>query len=111
MDITFRNHPAQARHPVTRAPLFDGEGSPVPLILDQRAIYLDGVMVGYCGTTPNSPINLIFDHRKLGEAVRAEIKAAVEAKFGAVTNVCLPPRADLVQAYLSGEADGEVDYD
>ncbi len=48
MQIEFRNHPAQARHPVLNTPLFDNEGKPIPLIKDQWAIYLEGVMVGYC---------------------------------------------------------------
>ena len=36
MEIEIRNHPAQARHPVTTAPLFDDDGMPVPLFPEER---------------------------------------------------------------------------
>lgn len=48
--IEFRNHPAQARHPITDKPLFDADGNPLPLIKDQHGIYADGYLCGYCNT-------------------------------------------------------------
>lgn len=47
MNFELRNHPAQARHFATKQPLFDGDGKPVPLFPDQRALFFDGWQVAY----------------------------------------------------------------
>ncbi len=85
--IELRNHPAQARHPITQEPLLYDDGKPVPLITDQRSIYLDGYMVGYCHAS-GSWIAFIRD---LPEAVQDEIRKVVTDTLGAVQRVNTVP--------------------
>jgi len=88
MDITFRNHPAQARHPDTREPLVDAAGDPVPMFPELRAIYLDGVMCGYCSSKPGAPVTLTR-HLPLGHL--EVIEQRVAETFGQPTSVNMPP--------------------
>lgn len=85
MKFELRNHPAQARHPVTKAPLFDEDGAPVPLFPEMKAVYLDGFLMGYCG---KGPVNLI---RPVDEYVRGKIEDFVRSELGDVSAVSMPP--------------------
>ena len=89
MKIELRNHPAQARHPVNNRPLVDQQGNPVPLILDQHGIYLEDVLLGYCGKEPDRPISLIVP---VDETVRDEVFAHVEKHVGTPRNIAQPPK-------------------
>lgn len=82
MKVELRNHPAQARHPVTREPLFDDDGQPVPLVKTQKAIYLDGFLIGYCGLTPGEPISIIRNSREIPPSVREIILEKVANLLG-----------------------------
>ena len=77
MNIELRQHPAQARHPVTKEPLWR-DGSPVPLLPNMRAIYLDGKLIGYVGTQPGAPVTLIY---QVSEAVRASVQQVVNEQY------------------------------
>lgn len=101
MKIEIRPHPAQARHPITQEPLFyEDTGHPVPLFKDQKAIYLDGKMVGYCGAEPGKPLTMT---QRLPPAVLDEVSKFVTEKVGAPKSVRSPPRQDLV-----AEAEREI---
>ena len=88
MDITFRNHPAQARNSITGEPLEDIYGEPVPLFPDQRAIYVDGVMCGYCSSKPGEPITLTV-HMPVEQT--EIINQRVEETFGRAASLSMPP--------------------
>jgi len=88
MNITFRNHPAQARHPHTKQPLFTETGEPVPLFPDQRGIYLDGYLIGYCSAVPDQPVCLIV-HLPVEQL--DIIGAKVSETFGQPDSVNMPP--------------------
>lgn len=70
MEVELKPHPAQARHPVTNEPLWNDDGTKVPLVLDQKSIWLDGAMIGYCGLTVDKPISFIVPKSKLPPSVR-----------------------------------------
>ncbi len=77
-------HPAQARHPISNAPLFDDDGKPVPLLTDHRAIRLDDFVIGYAskhGITFIVPIN------KVPDWVYKTAVDLVSKEFGEVPNV------------------------
>jgi len=78
-DLEIRPHPAQARAPGTRKPLFYSDGTPVPLFPDQRSIWLGGALVGYTGTAPEAPITLI---RRQPAHIRGLILDAVRRELG-----------------------------
>lgn len=83
MQVELRNHPAQARHPVTGAPLVDADGKPVPKITDQRAVYLDGVMIGYALLACNPPkLSLVVPPRSMPAHIRDMVAAEVERLLG-----------------------------
>lgn len=114
MKIELRNHPAQARHPVTGDPLFHDEAKtqPVRLILDQKSIYLDGIHIGYCGTAADRPVSFT---RRLPDAVTAEVVQLVTETYGAPRIVSQPPRQDLVaeaeQMIVEADEDEEPEAD
>lgn len=91
LNFELRNHPAQARHPVTKAPLFDADNKPVPLFPKMRALYLDGVLIAYCQALPGYPVT--FTH-----FVDAHVSEAasdfVEAEIGRVASINMPPEID-----------------
>lgn len=89
MNVTFRNHPSQARHPVSNAPLFDN-GEPVSLFPQQRAIYLDGIMCGYCSIN-GGPVTLVRGN--LEEFHIEAIEKAVSEQFGKPASMNMPPAA------------------
>ena len=103
MKIELRNHPAQARDKRTGEPLFydDEQTQPVPLIVDQRAVYLNGRMVGYCGTEPGKPLTMV---ERQPEAVQIEINRFVTDTVGKPKFTASPPRQDLVN-----QAEREID--
>ncbi len=68
-------------------------------------------MVGYCGVQPETPINFIFDSKKLGAAVREQITQAVVAEFGARSAVSSVPSPELIQQYLDSREDEDEEYD
>lgn len=78
MEITFRGHPAQARHPVTQELLWNKDGTHVPLVLDQKAVYLDGIMVGYCKSDGSWLATTVF----LQPPVYQAVQEAMVAYFG-----------------------------
>ena len=87
MKFELRNHPAQARHPITKEPLVK-DGAPVPLFPDMRGIYLDGVLIGYCGDKADKPVSLIVSG---SEALLADVKQFVTKSIGAPKSVSAPP--------------------
>ena len=92
MNLTLTSHPTPAIDPDTRKILTDVAGVPLPAFPDQRAIRLDGVLIGYCGTKPQAPINLI---RNYPTSVRDEIHKFVERELDGqriVPNMPPPPQ-------------------
>lgn len=92
MNVELRNHPAQARHPVTREPLFDDAGKPVPHITDQKAVYLDGVMIGYALLACKPPkLSLTVPPRTMPPHIRdmvaKEVERLLEQELAAVKQV------------------------
>ena len=67
MKFEIANHPAQALHPFTKEPLVDDAGKPVPLIIDQRALLLDGKLIAYL--LPKRKVSFIVPIERLGQAV------------------------------------------
>mgnify|MGYP000893513108 CR=1 FL=1 len=107
MRIELRNHPAQARHPYTDEPLWYDEArtKPVPLITDQRAVFLDGVLVGYCGIAAGQPLTMTA---LLPTAVQEEVRRFVTSEVGAPRSMASPPRPELVaEAERKLEADAD----
>lgn len=88
MQFELRNHPSQARHPITKAPLTDESGKPVPLFPEMRSIYLDGKLIGYCQSRPGYPVSLIVN---VSDGVRNSIFEFVESRIGRVESVNMPP--------------------
>lgn len=91
MQVEIRNHPAQARNPVTDEPLVDAAGKPVPLFPDQRSIYVDGHMVAYAQPKTG---NIQFT-RHIDDAVQPLIVASARQLMG------LPPLQGVAAAPLS----------
>lgn len=50
-NLELRPHPSRRENRIT--------GKPEPNIKDTLSIWLDGVMIGYCGAVPNRPVTLI----------------------------------------------------
>lgn len=101
--LELRNHPAQAtdrrKGPdgnMIETPLFEADGTPTPLILDQHGIYYspaEGVkfrLVGYCRKIPGRHISLI-EH--FPESVVGFIEAEIEKALGGPSTVLMvkPP--------------------
>ena len=82
--VELTQHPAQARHPISNAPLFDDDGKPVALLPDPRAIRLDYFVIGYAS---RHGINFIVPKSKLPDWVYNTAVDLVEKEFGAVPNV------------------------
>ena len=80
MQIELKNHLAQARHPVTSKPLFDDNGTPVPLFPQQRSIWLDGVFIGYVCEPPTRSISILVAGTP--DAVLQSVEQAVIGEFG-----------------------------
>lgn len=78
-NLRLANHPAQARNPVTNAPLFDADGVPVPLFPDQRSVYLDGFLVAYVNASGN--ISFIMPESKLTAPIVQAIRDLVSSEF------------------------------
>lgn len=61
-------------------------------IEDTKAIYLNGRLVGYLGSPPNHPINLIYPVDSIPPSDLSEIKAFCSAHtFGVDSAVASPP--------------------
>ena len=86
--VELTQHPAQARHPVSNAPLFDDDGKPVALLADHRAIRLDKLVIGYAS---RHGINFIVPKSKLPDWVYNTAFDLVEKEFGAVPQVSKIP--------------------
>jgi len=82
--VELTQHPAQARHPISNAPLFDDDGKPVALLPDHRAIRLDKLVIGYAS---RHGINFIVPKSKLPDWVYNTAVDLVEKEFGDVPNV------------------------
>ena len=82
--VELTQHPAQARHPISNAPLFDDDGKPVALLADHRAIRLDNFVIGYAS---KHGINFIVPKSKLPDWVYNTAVDLVEKEFGNVPNV------------------------
>lgn len=87
MKIELRNHPAQARHPVTNAPLFDATGKAVPMFPEQRGIFLDGSFIGYVCDPPARGISLTIPDSRIPFGCRDLILSAVQQEFGAAPKI------------------------
>lgn len=77
MLIELRDHPTQARHPITNEPLIGEDGRPVPAFPDDRSVWLDGVSIGYTSVT--GPITLIT---AVSPTIATAIIAHVESELG-----------------------------
>lgn len=102
MNVTLRNHPAQARHPVTDAPLFEEDGTPVPMITDQKTVMLDGFQVGYITVAGPGRGNVQFT-RHVPESLTQRIAEAARAAAGietATARTAIPPSASKIDAAL-----------
>lgn len=66
---------------VTKEPLFDNDGKPVPLFPDQRAITFEGRYVGYVNA--KGDIAFIVPETQLTAPVVAEARALVAKEFQA----------------------------
>ena len=86
--VELTQHPAQARHPVTNEPLFDDHGAPVPLLPTQRAIRLDGFVIGYAS---KHGICFTINESKLPETVKDSAIFLVESEFGTNPKVATVP--------------------
>jgi hypothetical protein len=113
MQIELRPHPAQARwhNPKTGRdePLWydDEKTQPVPLITDQKSIYLEGVMVGYCGVNPDSPVCLT---QHVPDAVRDAIEEYVAAEIGKPSGIAMPPPPEAVEREIRDMLDEDEDF-
>lgn len=91
--LTIGNHPAQARHPKTKKPLFDSNGQPIPhpLVENQRSLRLDGFVIAY--VIPNGDkcrICYLARYQKLPKAISDEAIELVEKEFMPVESVNSP---------------------
>ncbi len=77
--VELRQHPAQARHPVTNDPLFDEDGNPRPLLPDQRAVYWDDICIGYAS---KHGVAFTIEVSQVPEWLQVEVGDLVEAEFG-----------------------------
>jgi len=82
--VELTQHPAQARHPISNAPLFDDDGKPVALLPDHCAIRLDDLVIGYAS---RHGINFIVPKSKLPDWVYNTAVNLVKKEFGDVPNV------------------------
>lgn len=80
-ELTLTDHPAIARHPIRKnEQLMDENGKPVPLLPDQKAIRMAGVMIGY--VLPGNKISLIRPASQLTAPVVKAIEELVAAESG-----------------------------
>ena len=86
--VELTQHPGQARHPVTNEPLIDDHGAPVPLLPTQRAIRLDGFVIGYAS---KHGICFTIGESKLPQTVKDSAISLVESEFGTKPNVVTVP--------------------
>ena len=102
MNVELRNHPAQARHPVTDAPLFEEDGkTPVPMITDQKMIMLEGFQVGY-STIDGPGRGSVQFTRTVTDAVAQRVAEAARKLAGIESDarVAVPPSASRIDAAL-----------
>ncbi len=105
MKITLTNHPAQARHFQTDEPIWDDDGKPVPLVSNQKAIRMDGVLIGYCGLTPAEPISIIKNKREIPPTVREIILEKVANLLGGEwDDIKKVSQATAVETYATTDA-------
>ena len=98
MNFSISPHPAQARHPVTDEPLVHSrgelKGQPVSLLPKQRAVRLDGIMIGYYCTEKHH-VTLIYPIDN--NAVLNELDEFLKETFSVETvGVSMAPRVDEV---------------
>ena len=86
--VELTQHPGQARHPVTNEPLIDDHGAPVPLLPTQRAIRLDGFVIGYAS---KHGICFTIGESKLPQTVKDSAISLVESEFGTKPKVVTVP--------------------
>ena len=89
--VELTQHPAQARHPVTNEPLIDDHGAPVPLLPTQRAIRLDGFVIGYAS---KHGICFTIGESKLPQTVKDSAISLVESEFGTNPKVATVPEIE-----------------
>lgn len=103
MNVTLRHHPAQARHPITDAPLFEADGvTPVPMITDQKTVMLDGFQVGYITVEGPGRGNVQFT-RQVPDSLTQRIADAARTAAGietATARTSIPPSASKIDAAL-----------
>ena len=91
-ELTIGNHPAQQRHPLTREPLFDEDGNPVPLFPDQRSVKLDGTVIAYVGKNRQGDkwnVCFLHPHKALG-VIAQEACDLVNSELGPVAGSAAP---------------------
>lgn len=86
INVELRPHPAQQKGP-NGEPLFDDIGKPVELLPDQRSVWLNGDMIGYCGTAPGTFISFILPPSKIGSALRQILVEKIAELRGGPANV------------------------
>ena len=94
--ISLDDHPARQRLP---------DGELVPLVPDQHCIRLDGVMVGYCSTSPGGFIQLIV---VLDQETQDAIAAHVLEAIGQQVVTMVPDLEEIAESVFDeGDDDGE----
>jgi hypothetical protein len=91
--IEIKRHPATqvVLDPLSGQPICDqNSGEPIrePVIFDQRAVYVNGSLVGYCGAKPNTPLCFIG---RFPQTFVDKIVQYVESQIGRRTKVRMPP--------------------
>lgn len=90
INVELRPHPAVAQ--LDGKPLIADDGTPVPLLPDQRSVWLNGLMVGYCGANPGTPLSFIVGPRRLPPAVREIVATKVaELRGGSASKTTVVP--------------------
>lgn len=106
MQLEFKDHPARRRSSVTGQYQRDEKGERIPLMPDERSIWMDGVCVAYCHKDPDTPV-VFCRHIDDYEKDRV-LEFAAEQRGGAASAVGMPPSPLELQAALR---EGDEDDD
>ena len=86
-------HPGQARHPVTKQPMWEADGTHVvnPAVEMQRAIKMDGYVVAYVIPAGSEcRISFLAAYDRLPESIKQRASELVASEFMPVLNVTAP---------------------
>lgn len=104
LNFELKNHPAQARHPFTKEPLFN-DGQPVPLFPKQRALAFDGRIIAYISEYGN--VGFIVPQERLGEVIVDEAKKFINENFTPVNMVSSVLEAEEPEESADGDFEDE----